>query len=98
LSPPESRYSGGERLVTGFAEFGIHLFLPISKQAEIFPPAFFASAAAKAIMGRGCLRRSYLDRLSTVYTGLAIGVRSKERIHRTSIERIGADLFWFYPR
>src|SRR4030095_12807567 len=54
-----------------------------STQVEFCPPAFFASAAAKAIMWRCCLRRFYLDRLSTVYTGLAIGACSKERINRT---------------
>jgi hypothetical protein len=52
-------------------------------------------------MAPGYSRRFYLDRLSTVYTGLAMGVCWKERINRTQmtqIERIGADLFWFYPQ
>src|SRR5262245_22075612 len=45
----------------------------VIRTSRIFPPAFFASAAAKAIMAPGCLRRFYFDRLSTVYAGLAIG-------------------------
>jgi len=84
---PDSEREGSER---GFFFFGMEGNIEDAQSVCLHPHGLLHSAQQLNVKGdkSGAWRP---DRFSKVYTGTAIGVRSKERVNRTLMTRTGAD-------